>query len=143
LAIQAHQADRAGPRRRHIRELGPLGRRRARLLVRLTGETVNGHANQPQAGRNAVRLARRVRRSASGISRTERGGGTLGNRKKAKTQGGRKLKRYKRRRKFESQAKSRSSFRRLVVRYEGRAENYLGFVHLGCIILLKHVGDEF
>jgi transposase len=30
-----------------------------------------------------------------------------------------------------------SNFRRLVVRYESRAENYLGFLHLGCIIQLK------
>ena len=28
------------------------------------------------------------------------------------------------------------NFRRLVVRYERRAENYLGFVHLGCIVIL-------
>ncbi len=27
-------------------------------------------------------------------------------------------------------------FRRLVVRYERRAENYLGFVKLGCIVIL-------
>jgi len=33
-----------------------------------------------------------------------------------------------------------SNFRRLVVRYERRAENYPGFSHLGCIIiLLKHL----
>jgi transposase len=28
------------------------------------------------------------------------------------------------------------NFRRLVVRYERRAENYLGFVHLGCMVVL-------
>ena len=28
------------------------------------------------------------------------------------------------------------TFRRLVVRYERRALNYLGFVHLGCIRIL-------
>lgn len=32
------------------------------------------------------------------------------------------------------------NFRRLVVRYERRAENFLGFVQLGCmIILLRHL----
>jgi transposase len=31
------------------------------------------------------------------------------------------------------------NFRRLVVRYEYHAENFLGFVHLSCIvILLRH-----
>ena len=28
------------------------------------------------------------------------------------------------------------SFRRLVVRYERRVDNFLGFVHLGCIVIL-------
>jgi hypothetical protein len=28
------------------------------------------------------------------------------------------------------------SFRRLVVRYERRADNFLGFTHLGCIVIL-------
>jgi transposase len=33
-----------------------------------------------------------------------------------------------------------SNFRRLVVRYERRVENYLGFVRLACIvILLRHL----
>ena len=33
-----------------------------------------------------------------------------------------------------------SNFRRLVVRYERRVENYLGFVQLGCVvILLRHL----
>ena len=62
------------------------------------------------------------------------------NRKKRKTQDGRKLRRYKRRWKIERLFAWRSNFRRLVVRYERRAENYLGFVKLGCIvILLRHL----
>jgi transposase len=62
------------------------------------------------------------------------------NRKKAKTQDGRKLRRYKRRWKVERLFAWLSNFRRLVVRYERRAENYLGFVHLGCaIILLRYL----
>jgi transposase len=58
------------------------------------------------------------------------------NRKKAKTQDGRKLRRYKRRWKVERLFAWLGNFRRLVVRYERRAENYLGFVHLGCFVIL-------
>lgn len=58
------------------------------------------------------------------------------NRKKPKTQDGRKLRRYKRRWKIERLFAWLSNFRRLVVRYERRAENYLGFVHMGCIVIL-------
>jgi transposase len=58
------------------------------------------------------------------------------NRKKPKTQDGRKLRRYKRRWKIERLFAWLGNFRRLVVRYERRAENYLGFVHLGCIVIL-------
>lgn len=62
------------------------------------------------------------------------------NRKKRKTQDGRKLRRYKRHWKIEGLFAWLSNFRRLVVRYERRAENYLGFVKLGCIvILLRHL----
>jgi transposase len=58
------------------------------------------------------------------------------NRKKPKTQDGRKLRRYKRRWKIERLFAWLGNFRRLVVRYERRAENYLGFVKLGCIVVL-------
>ncbi len=58
------------------------------------------------------------------------------NRKKPKTQDGRKLRRYKRRWKIERLFAWLHNFRRLVVRYERRAENYLGFAKLGCIIIL-------
>ena len=58
------------------------------------------------------------------------------NRKKKKTQDGRKLRRYKRRGKVERLVAWLTNFRRLVVRYERRAENYLGFVQLGCVIIL-------
>jgi transposase len=62
------------------------------------------------------------------------------NRKKRKTQDGRKLRRYKRRWKIERLFAWLSNFRRLVVRYERRVDNYLGFVKLGCIvILLRHL----
>ncbi len=58
------------------------------------------------------------------------------NRKKKKTQDGRKLRRYKRRWKIERLFAWLHNFRRLVIRYERRAENYLGFVRLGCIVIL-------
>lgn len=62
------------------------------------------------------------------------------NRKKRKTQDGRKLRRYKRRWKIERLFAWLGNFRRLVVRYERRVENYLSFVKLGCIvILLRHL----
>ena len=58
------------------------------------------------------------------------------NRKRPKTQDGRKLRRYKRRWKVERLFAWLGNYRRLVVRYERHALNYLGFVHLGCILLL-------
>lgn len=61
------------------------------------------------------------------------------NRKKAKTQDGRKLRRYKRRWKIERFFSWLQSFRRLPVRYEYHAANFLAFVQLACIvILLRH-----
>ena len=61
------------------------------------------------------------------------------NRKKPKTQDGRKLRRYKRRWKIEQLFAHLGNFRRLVVRYERYSENFLGFVQLGCIkLLLRH-----
>ena len=58
------------------------------------------------------------------------------NRKKPKTQDGRKLRRYKRRWKIERLFAWLLNFRRLVVRYERHAKNFLGFVYLGCIVIL-------
>jgi len=58
------------------------------------------------------------------------------NRKKPKTQDGRKLRRFKRRWKVERLFAWLGNFRRLVTRYEHRLENYLAFVKLGCIIIL-------
>jgi transposase len=50
---------------------------------------------------------------------------------------GRKLRRYKRRRwKIERLFAWLSNFRRLVVRYEYKVENFLGMVQLGCIVIL-------
>lgn len=62
------------------------------------------------------------------------------NRVKPKTQDGRPLRRYRRRWKVERLFAWLGNFRRLVVRYERHLENYLGFVHLGCIaILLRYL----
>ncbi len=58
------------------------------------------------------------------------------NRKKANTQDGRKLRRYKRRWKVERLFAWLHKFRRIVVRYDYHAENYLGFVQLACIKIL-------
>jgi transposase len=58
------------------------------------------------------------------------------NRKRPKTPDGRPLRRYQRRWKVERLFAWLGNFRRLVVRYERHALNYLGFVHLGCILIL-------
>ena len=58
------------------------------------------------------------------------------NRKKAKTQDGRKLRRYKRRWKVERLFAWLQNYRRILTRYEYHDANYLGFVHLGCILIL-------
>ncbi len=53
-----------------------------------------------------------------------------------KTQDGRPLRRYKRRWKIEQLFAWLGNYRRLVVRYEHNIDNFLGFVHLGCILIL-------
>ncbi|TKD03468.1 transposase [Polyangium fumosum] len=55
--------------------------------------------------------------------------------RKRLTQDLRPLRRYKRRWKLERLFAWLQSFRRIVVRYERHAENSLGFVCLGCMIL--------
>jgi transposase len=57
-------------------------------------------------------------------------------RKKPKTQDGRKLKPYRRRWKEERLFAWLQDFRRIVVRYEYHADNFLGMVQLGCAIIL-------
>ena len=59
---------------------------------------------------------------------------------RAKTQDGRPLQRAKRRWKIERLFAWLGNFRRLVVRYERHALNCLGFVHLGCILILLRQG---
>lgn len=60
------------------------------------------------------------------------------NRKRAKTQDGRKLRRYRRRWKIERTFAWLGNFRRLVIRYERHLLMYAAFFHLACcLILLK------
>ena len=58
------------------------------------------------------------------------------NRAKPRTQDGRALRRYRRRWKVERLNAWLQNFRRIATRFEYHAENYLGFVHLGCIKIL-------
>ena len=62
-----------------------------------------------------------------------------GRRRGRRKQDGRALRRYKRRWLVERLFAWLQSYRRLITRHERHAENFLGFVHLGCIcILLRH-----
>jgi len=61
------------------------------------------------------------------------------NRKKPATQDGRPLRRYKRRWKIERLNAWLQNFRRVTIRYEHIAENYLGLLHLACIMILLKV----
>ena len=58
------------------------------------------------------------------------------NRKKPRTQDGRKLRRYRRRWKVERLFAWLQNFRRLVIRYEYHVDNFLALVQLGCSIIL-------
>ena len=58
------------------------------------------------------------------------------NRAKPKTQDGRVLRRYKRRWKVERLWAWLQNFRRILVRHDRHVHNYLGFVHLGCLLIL-------
>jgi transposase len=53
-----------------------------------------------------------------------------------KSQDGRKLRRYRRRWKVERLFAWMQNFRRLVTRWEYHVENFLGFVQLGCLLML-------
>ena len=56
------------------------------------------------------------------------------------TQDRRKLRGYKRRLRIERFFSWLHNFRRLVVRYEYHADNFRGFLHLACIVvLLRHL----
>jgi transposase len=57
-------------------------------------------------------------------------------RRRRKTQDGRALRRYRRRWHVERLFAWLMRFRRLVTRYETKAENYLGLVHLAALVIL-------
>jgi transposase len=60
--------------------------------------------------------------------------------RKHQTQDGRPLRRYRKRWKIERLFAWLQNFRRLITRHERHAENFLGFLQLGCIcILLRHL----
>src|SRR5579863_808887 len=62
------------------------------------------------------------------------------NRSKPVTQDGRALRRYRRRWKIERLFAWLHNFRRIVVRWEYHAENFLAMIHLACaVILLRHL----
>jgi transposase len=56
--------------------------------------------------------------------------------RKVKTQDGRPLRRYRRRWKIERLFAWLHNFRRLVTRWEYDVVNFLGFVQLGCVVIL-------
>ena len=56
--------------------------------------------------------------------------------RKRKTQDGRPLRRYKRRWTVERTIAWLTSFRRVRTRDEYKAQNFLAFVHLACILIL-------
>ena len=58
-------------------------------------------------------------------------------RRKPRTQDGRKLRRYRKRWKIEQLFAWLGNFGRLLVRWEGHVEHFLGFVHLGCMLILR------
>ncbi len=58
------------------------------------------------------------------------------NRSKPHTQDRRALRRYRRRWKIERLFAWLQNFRRLVVRYEYHVANFLGFIQLGCVLIL-------
>jgi len=57
------------------------------------------------------------------------------NRKKPKTQDGRKLRRYRKRWKVERTFAWIGNFRRLIVRYEREINMYRAFFHLACLMI--------
>jgi transposase len=56
--------------------------------------------------------------------------------RKNRTQDGRPLRRYRRRWRVERFFAWLQPFRRVITRWEVKAENYLGFVHLACVLIL-------
>jgi transposase len=82
-------------------------------------------------------LADRLLQERSVVLIAPRRGGIRPSRRK---QDGRGLRRYRRRWKVERLFAWLKRYRRISTRWDRKAENFLGFVHLGCIvIMLRHV----
>ena len=95
------------------------------------------------------RYLRECQKGGAGVGKTKRGKGSKlmvvadrgglpnrGNRKKARTQDGRPLRRYRKRWRVERLFAWLQNFRRLITRHEYKRQNWLGFVQLGCIVIL-------
>jgi transposase len=67
------------------------------------------------------------------------------NRKTTKTQDAHQLRRFRRRWKVERSFAWLQNYRRILVRFDGLVENYIGFVHLGGLIILlrNYFRDDF
>jgi transposase len=82
-------------------------------------------------------MALRIDRNIELIA-PKRGGAHPSRRK----QDGRPLRRYRRRWKVERLFAWLKQFRRIATRWERKSRNYLGFLHLGCaVILLRYFRD--
>ena len=82
-------------------------------------------------------LAERLRRYRSVELVAPRRGGR---RPTTRKQDGRRLRRYRKRWKVERLFAWLKRYRRICVRWERKAANYLAFVHLGCIVIvLRHI----
>jgi transposase len=79
-----------------------------------------------------------AKQGGAGVGKTKRGEGLEdhGDRRSPRTQDGRPLRRYRRRWKIERLFAWFQNFRRLVVRYERYAENFLAMLHLDCCLIL-------
>lgn len=76
-------------------------------------------------------VALRIERNIELIA-PKRGGARPSRRK----QDGRPLRRYRRRWKVERLFAWLKQFRRIATRWERKSQNYLGFLHLGCAVIL-------
>jgi transposase len=102
-----------------------------RLPRRLIGDKAYNSAKlEAQLAKYRIELVCPIRAGIPGVRRQS----------KARHQDGRPLRRYKKRWKVERLFAWLLRFRRLVNRWEPKAENFLGFLQLGCIkILLRRL----
>ena len=101
------------------------------LPKRLIGDKAYDSAIlEAQLAEHRIKLVCPVRQGSPGVRRQS----------KVRRQDGRPLRRYRKRWKVERLFAWLMRFRRLVNRWEPKAENFLGFLQLGCIkILLRRL----